>query len=56
MRLRNGTRHEFVANDPNQYSVSTFTEADLPLQTGNQEDTHISHADAPVLAMSTPEL
>ena len=55
MRLRNGTRHEFVANDPNQYSVSTFAEADLPLQTGNQEDTHISHADAPVLAMSTAE-
>jgi LPS export ABC transporter permease LptG/LPS export ABC transporter permease LptF len=56
MRLRNGTRHEFAANDPNQYSISTFTEADLPLETGNQEDTHISHADAPVLAMSTPEL
>jgi LPS export ABC transporter permease LptG/LPS export ABC transporter permease LptF len=56
MRLRNGTRHEFVANDPNQYSVSTFAEADLPLQIGNQEDTHIGHADAPVLAMSTPEL
>lgn len=56
MRLRNGTRHEFTANDPNQYAVSTFSEADLPLQIGNQEDTHISHADAPVLAMSTPEL
>jgi LPS export ABC transporter permease LptG/LPS export ABC transporter permease LptF len=56
MRLRNGTRHEFAANDPNQYTVSTFAEADLPLQIGNQEDTHISHADAPVLAMSTAEL
>jgi LPS export ABC transporter permease LptG/LPS export ABC transporter permease LptF len=56
MRLRNGTRHEFASNDPNQYNVSTFSEADVPMQIGNQEDTHISHADAPVLAMSTPEL
>ncbi|HEX6494447.1 MAG TPA: LPS export ABC transporter permease LptG [Acidobacteriaceae bacterium] len=56
MRLHNGTRHEFVGNDPNQYSVSTFTEADLPLQIGNQEETRIGRVDAPVLAMSTPEL
>ena len=56
MRLRNGTQHEFVANDPNQYSVSTFVEADLPLQIGSQEDTHIGRADTPVLAMSTGEL
>lgn len=56
MRLRNGTQHEFVANDPNQYSVSTFVEADLPLQIGGQEDTHIGRADTPVLAMSTREL
>ena len=56
MRLHNGTRHEFSSNDPNQYTVSTFSEADVPMQIGNQEDLHISHADAPVLAMSTPEL
>ena len=56
MRLRNGTQHEFVGNDPNQYSVSTFAEADLPLQIGNQENAHIGHADTPVLAMSASEL
>ena len=56
MRLRDGTQHEFVANDPNQYSVSTFAEADLPLQIGSQEDTHIGRADTPVMAMSAAEL
>ncbi len=56
MRLRNGTQHEFVANDPNQYSVSTFAEADLPLQITEQDATHIGHADMPVLAMSAREL
>jgi LPS export ABC transporter permease LptG/LPS export ABC transporter permease LptF len=56
MRLRNGTQHEFVGNDPNQYSVSTFTEADLPLEIGNQENPHIGHADTPVLAMSAADL
>jgi LPS export ABC transporter permease LptG/LPS export ABC transporter permease LptF len=56
MRLRNGTQHEFVGNDPNQYSVSTFAEADLPLEIGNQENPHIGHADTPVLAMSAADL
>ena len=56
MRLRNGTRHEFVGNDPNQYAVSTFAEADLPLQIGSQEEARIGHADTPVLAMSASDL
>ncbi len=56
MRLRNGTQHEFVGNDPNQYSVSTFAEADLPLQVGSQENARIGHADTPALAKSAGEL
>ncbi|MGI8772172.1 MAG: LPS export ABC transporter permease LptG [Acidobacteriaceae bacterium] len=58
MRLRNGTQHEFVSNDPHQYSVSTFAESDLPLVIGGvgQEDTRIGRSDKPILAMSAHEL
>ncbi len=57
MRLRNGTEHEFVLNDPNQYSVSTFAESDLPLQiSGSEAATRIGRSDTPILAMSAREL
>ncbi len=56
MRLRNGTEHEFVPNDPNQYSVSTFAESDLPLQIGHEEETHIGRSDTPILAMPLRDL
>ena len=32
MRLRDGTEHETVANQPDQYTVSTFAQTDLPLR------------------------
>ena len=56
MRLRNGTQHEFVSDDPNQYSVSTFAESDLPLEIGSQEDPHIGRSDKPILAMPLRDL
>ena len=57
MRLRDGTQHEFVANDPHQYSVSTFAESDLPLVIGGgQEEARIGRSDKPILAMSAREL
>ncbi len=56
MRLRNGAEHETVANDPNQYNISTFAESDLPIQTTAQDSTHIGHSDMPLLAMSDADL
>jgi LPS export ABC transporter permease LptG/LPS export ABC transporter permease LptF len=54
MRLRNGTEHEEVKNadGSTQYQVSTFTESELPLTIGSQEDAHIGRNDTPILAMS----
>ncbi len=56
MRLRNGTQHEFVPNNANQYSVSTFAESDLPLEIGHEEEAHIGRSDTPILAMPLGEL
>lgn len=56
MRLRDGTEHQTVPNQPDQYDVSTFAQTDLPLALSSQSDTHITRADAPMLAMSNSEL
>jgi LPS export ABC transporter permease LptG/LPS export ABC transporter permease LptF len=57
MRLRDGTEHELVNTSGNgQYQVSTFTESELPLAVGAQDDPHIGHSDTPILAMSNREL
>lgn len=57
MRLRNGEQHEMPPNDPSTYSISTFTQTDLPVQINSSQDTvHIGHSDVPILAMSNREL
>ena len=56
MRLRDGTQHDASTTDPNQYTVSTFTESDVPLAIGTQEEAHIGRADTPILAMGNREL
>ena len=56
MRLRDGTEVSPVAGQPNDYTVSTFSQADLPLQAGNQEDIHLGKSDTPILAMNNREL
>jgi len=56
MRLRNGTRHETTSDKPDEYSVSTFVQTDLPLETMAAPDPHLGHNDAPVVAMSNREL
>lgn len=56
MRLRDGTEHQTIANQPDQYNVSTFAQTDLPLALSAQSDTHITRGDAPMLAMSNSEL
>jgi LPS export ABC transporter permease LptG/LPS export ABC transporter permease LptF len=56
MRLRDGSEHQTVANQPDQYNVSTFAQTDLPLALSAQSDTHITRSDSPMLAMSDSEL
>ena len=52
MRLRNGSQHESQTNDPGQYSISTFSDTDLPVQIGTQSNARASRSETPLLAMS----
>jgi LPS export ABC transporter permease LptG/LPS export ABC transporter permease LptF len=54
--LENGTRHNIAANDPSQYDIATFTSTVMPIQTTQQEDTHLSRRDTPMQALSTAEV
>jgi len=56
MRLRDGTEHQTVDNQPNDYTVSTFDQTDLPLQAGAQTTVRLGHSDTPILAMNLHEL
>jgi LPS export ABC transporter permease LptG/LPS export ABC transporter permease LptF len=57
MRLRDGAEHELVNTaGSGEYQVSTFTESDLPLSVGQQNEQRIGHSDTPILAMSNHEL
>lgn len=56
MRLRNGSQHESPTGDPSQYSISTFSDTDLPLLIGSQNDARITRNDTPMLAMSNRAL
>ena len=56
MRMRDGTEIAPVAGQPDDYTISTFAAADLPLQTGPQEDVRLGKSDTPILAMNNREL
>ena len=56
MRLRNGTLHETVAGQPQQYNVSTFETNDLPFAAGQQNEGHLGRLDTPIYAMPMSEL
>ncbi len=56
LHLMNGGQHQLSPSDPNQYDVSTFATMNLPIQTGAQEDTHVSRSDTPLHALSLTEL
>jgi LPS export ABC transporter permease LptG/LPS export ABC transporter permease LptF len=56
MRLRDGTEHQTVASQPDQYNVSTFAETDFPLALSAHSDTRITRSDTPILAMSNRQL
>jgi LPS export ABC transporter permease LptG/LPS export ABC transporter permease LptF len=54
--LENGSRHDISPNDPTQYDIATFASTVLPIQTTQQEDTHLSRRDTPIMALSTREV
>jgi LPS export ABC transporter permease LptG/LPS export ABC transporter permease LptF len=56
MRLRNGTEHETVAGQPQQYNVSTFDTTDLPFAASQQSESHLGRMDTPIYAMPMSEL
>jgi LPS export ABC transporter permease LptG/LPS export ABC transporter permease LptF len=56
MRLRNGAQHETVANQPQQYNISTFTTTDLPLRLSPQSEVHLGRMDTAVYAVPTRTL
>jgi LPS export ABC transporter permease LptG/LPS export ABC transporter permease LptF len=56
LQLFNGTRHDIDAKTPDEYNIATFTTTEIPVQTGQQEDTHISRRDTPLQALPMHEL
>lgn len=51
MRLRDGSRHEMVAGQPQQYNISTFTNTDLPLALSQQSEMHLGRMDTAIYAL-----
>jgi LPS export ABC transporter permease LptG/LPS export ABC transporter permease LptF len=56
MDLTNGSRHDISTSSPDQYDIHTFDSTEVPIQTGQQEDSHISRRDTPMQALSMAEL
>ncbi len=51
MRLRDGSRHETVAGQPQQYNISTFEKTDLPLSLSPQSELHLGRMDTAIYAL-----
>jgi LPS export ABC transporter permease LptG/LPS export ABC transporter permease LptF len=51
MRLRDGTQHRTVADQPQQYDISTFDFTDRLLTSGLQNETHLGRLDTNIYAM-----
>ena len=45
VELSDGSRHDYSTNNPNEYQIYTFKSTEQPLQSSQQEDTHISRLD-----------
>jgi LPS export ABC transporter permease LptG/LPS export ABC transporter permease LptF len=56
MHLTEGSRHDYDLTKPNQYDISTFSSSDLPIESNQQEDAHITRRDTQYKALSTHEL
>jgi LPS export ABC transporter permease LptF/LPS export ABC transporter permease LptG len=53
LHLRNGSVHEFTADDPSHYSLSAFGERDLPVEIKPTEEALISQPSIPGRTMKT---
>jgi LPS export ABC transporter permease LptG/LPS export ABC transporter permease LptF len=51
VRLRNGSRHETIALQPEQYNISTFDFTDMPLAPGQQSGVRLGRLDTDIYAM-----
>jgi LPS export ABC transporter permease LptG/LPS export ABC transporter permease LptF len=51
MRLRDGSRHETVEGQPQQYNISTFATTDMPLALGQQNEFHLGRMDTVIYAL-----
>ncbi len=51
MRLRDGSQHQTVAGQPQQYNISTFTTTDMPLALGQQNEFHLGRMDTVIYAL-----
>jgi LPS export ABC transporter permease LptG/LPS export ABC transporter permease LptF len=56
VRLRNGTRHETVAGQPQQYNISTFDFTDMPLAGSQQNEGHLGRMDTAIYALPMNKL
>jgi LPS export ABC transporter permease LptG/LPS export ABC transporter permease LptF len=56
MRLRDGSRHETVAGQPQQYNISTFDVSDMPLAASQQSEGHLGRMDTAIYALRMNEL
>ena len=56
MRLRDGSRHETITGQPQQYNITSFTTADLPLEPGQQSEGHLGRMDTALYALPMHDL
>ncbi len=52
LHLRNGSVHEFSAEDPGHYSLSAFAQRDLPVEVKSAEDARVSDVGIPGRTMT----
>jgi LPS export ABC transporter permease LptG/LPS export ABC transporter permease LptF len=56
IRLRNGSEHELVANQPGQYNISIFKVADRPMAFSPQSEVSLGRMDTPLYALGNRRL
>ncbi|MEO6922632.1 MAG: LptF/LptG family permease, partial [Bryocella sp.] len=56
LQLFNGARHDIDPKTPDQYNIATFTSTEIPVQTGQQEGSHLSRLDTPLQALGMGKL
>jgi LPS export ABC transporter permease LptG/LPS export ABC transporter permease LptF len=56
MRLRDGSHHETVAGQQQQYNISKFDITDMPLAASQQSEGHLGRMDTAIYALSMSEL